>query len=65
MYSPKEGEEWEGGWEEKLLLLEGNKNTECSMCWTWGRGAELHCGPWDRCHTLCRWWGCCSKNHRL
>lgn len=25
MYSPKEGEEWEGGGEEKLLLLEGNK----------------------------------------
>lgn len=44
MYSPKEGEEWEGGGEEKLLLLKGNKNTERSMCRAWGEGLSWSTG---------------------
>lgn len=45
MCSPKEGEEWEGGGEEKLLLLEGNKTTELSMRQVWGEGVSCTAGP--------------------
>lgn len=51
MYSPKEGEEWEGGGEEKLLLLEGNKNTVFTVR-SLGKGLSCSTGP-RRAATCC------------
>lgn len=54
MYSLKEDGEWEGGGEEKLLLPEGNKNTDLGTFNVPGLGkvAELHQGPRDCFRTL-------------
>lgn len=51
MYSPKEGGQWEGGGKEKLLLLEGNKNTAFSVTGL-GKGLSCSTGP-GRAATRC------------